>query len=478
MIRSAWRRIVRFLRSARLATWLIAIVGAWSMVATTIPQGGASNPKVADWAATHPAIEPVVRAIGLHQAFTSLVFTACIWALAVSTALCAWQRTKAALGKANTLRQAAGADKASLTESHALEIACDPALNASEVLSVASATLGHLGIKTKRRDDVLISKSATWSVWGSPVFHWALLALILTLIVGNLLRSEGLMGVAVGQTKADAADSYGLIHTGPLHDWRRVHRGIRVDAFEPDYQSGGIDRGPTPTVSLLDAAGKVVKTQRVYPNHTLKSGSLTIYPSDYGLSATFSLVSASGAESGRGIMLVDFSDDAAIGTVPIDYLGVSDRAGKPLYRVFVTVPLDRKDGAFVKRVPAQLTARVDATGPDGKSVFVRTIRLGERIALPVGGNLQLDDIGYYARLSVVDDWSIPLLYLSLVAAMVGLTITVVARQQIVSATVIETLNGAKLAVRMRLWRNASSSRSEIESQLTQALNGVEKGSTT
>jgi hypothetical protein len=62
--------------------------------------------------------------------------------------------------------------------------------------------------------------------------------------------------------------------------------------------------------------------------------------------------------------------------------------------------------------------------------------------------------------------------------MVGLTITVVARQQIVSATVIETLDGAKLAVRMRLWRNASSSRSEIESQLTQALNGVEKGSTT
>jgi hypothetical protein len=157
---------------------------------------------------------------------------------------------------------------------------------------------------------------------------------------------------------------------------------------------------------------------------------------------------------------------------------VSDRAGRPLYRVFVTVPLDRKDGAFVKRVPAQLTARVDATGPDGKSVFVRTMGLGERIALPVGGNLQLDDIGYYARLSVVDDWSIPLLYLDLVAAMVGLTITVVARQQIVSATVIETLDGAKLAVRMRLWRNASSSRSEIESQLTQALNGVEKGSTT
>jgi hypothetical protein len=478
VIRSAWRRIVRFLRSARLATWLLAIVGAWSMVATTIPQGGAADPKVADWAATHPAIEPVVRAIGLHQAFTSLVFTACILALAVSTALCAWQRTKAALGKANTLRQAAGADKASLTESHALEIACDPALSGAEVLSIASETLNHLGIKTKRRKDLLTAVSSPWSVWGSAVFHWALLALILALIVGNLLRSEGLMGVAVGQTKADAPVSYGKLHAGPMRDWNRVHRSIRVDAFDPHFRTGGIDRGPTPTVSVLDGAGKVIKTQRVYPNMTLKTGSLTIYPSDWGLSATLSLVNTSGVETARSVQLVDFSEEATNGTVPVGSLNVSDSAGNALLRVSVSVPLDHSGDKLLKGIPKKPAALVVVTSPDDKPVLDRIVSPGEGVTLPSGDTLRLDSIGYYARLSVVDDWSIPLLYAGLVIAVVGLTIVVVARQQIVLATVIEGPEGLRLAATVRLWRNASSSRSEIESGLVQALGGVEKGSTT
>jgi hypothetical protein len=35
-------------------------------------------------------------------------------------------------------------------------------------------------------------------------------------------------------------------------------------------------------------------------------------------------------------------------------------------------------------------------------------------------------------------------------------------------------NGATLAVRIRLWRNATSSPSEIESELVRALGGTEK----
>ena len=106
------------------------------------------------------------------------------------------------------------------------------------------------------------------------------------------------MGVAVGQTKPDAPASYGTVHTGPLHDWRSVHRSIRVDAFDLEFKTGGIDRGPTPTVSVLDGTGQVVKTQRVYPNRPLKTGSLTIYPSTYGLAAAVSIVNTSGVETG------------------------------------------------------------------------------------------------------------------------------------------------------------------------------------
>jgi cytochrome c biogenesis protein ResB len=476
--RSPWRRTLRFLGSAIFATWLLVIVGVWSMLATFVPQGAASNKAVAAWALGHPLIEPVVRAIGLHQAFTSPLFIACVLALGLSTALCAWDRTKVALHKRRTLKHAALTDEVSLADSHDFEIACDPGLSASEVLSIASETLAELGIQPKRRGDVLSSVSAGWSVWGSPVFHWSLLALVLIMLVGNLARADGLMGVAVGQTKPDVAKSYGVLDAGPWHDWGRVKRSIRVDAFEPNYKSGGIDRGPTPTVSVLDESGNVIKTQRVYPNMTLKTGSLTIYPDNYGLAAHVSLVDSSGVETARSIQLIDVSDTATGGTVPAGAIEVNGASGSPLYRVSVTVPFERVNGKFDRTLTADSNARVVVTSLDRTPVLDQTVGMGEDVALPTGGALRVSSTGYYARLSLVDDRSILLIYAGLIVAMCGLTLAVVARQQIVLATVIEGSDGVKLAAKVRLWRNASSTRGEIESELARALGGVEKGSAT
>jgi len=102
---------------------------------------------------------------------------------------------------------------------------------------------------------------------------------------------------------------------------------------------------------------------------------------------------------------------------------------------------------------------------------------GENVALPGGGSLRLDSVGYYARLSVVDDWSIPFLYAGLVVAVVGLTIAVVARQQIVLVTAVKDLDGVTLVASVRLWHNAPSSRDEIEDELSKALGVAEKGRT-
>jgi cytochrome c biogenesis protein ResB len=383
-----------------------------------------------------------------------------------------------ALTKARALRRAAIDGRDSLAARHDLEIACDPALGAEEVLSAASAVFSRLGIKTRRRSDVLSAVSRPWSVWGSPIFHWALLALIVALVAGNLWRTEGLMGLAVGQTKADAPDSYGFLATGPLHGWGGARRSIRVDAFEPDFTSGGIDRGPTPTVSVLDAAGAVLKTQRVYPNMTLSVGSLTVYPSDFGLSATVSAVTTSGVETGRGMQLIDFSTEATGGTVPVDYVSVFGHSKAELYRVYLSVPLDRTGGAPVRKVPVDPTVRAVVKTLDGTTVLDGIMRPGQAISLAGADALRLDGVGYYARLQIVDDWSIPFLYAGVILALLGLTATVVARQQIVLATAIEGPGGVKLAVTLRLWRNASSSRSEIESELARALGGIEKGSAT
>jgi cytochrome c biogenesis protein ResB len=475
VIRRALHGIVGFLSSTTMAAGLLVFVSAWSALATFFPQGGATSREVVTWGASHPAYESLARVLGLHQAFTSFVFVACVLLLGVSTAVCSWKRTKVAIARARVLRDASAVGRRTAPAMpRDLEIACDPALSGSEILPIAVETLRALGIRAKRQGDVLSSVSPWWSVWGSPVFHWALVALLAVICLGVMQRSDGTMAVAVGQTKANAPESYRALQVGAWHDWNGARRSIRVDAFEPDFRTGGIDRGAVPTVSVLDSTGRVIKTQRVYPNLMLHDGSLSINAPACGLSATMAFISPTGAEVGRFIQPMDFSQTATDGTFPVSGESFTGPSGDRLTAV-ITVPLDRSGGHFGEWIPKQPTARVVVSGAAGAPLVERIVSPNEDVALPGGGSLRLVGIGWYSLLSIVDDRTTPFIYAAMIVAMIGLTVTVLVRQQVVVATVVEGADGATLAVRLRLWRNAPTNRSEIESALADALGSDRKG---
>ena len=444
-------------------------VGIWSGVASAIPQGGRSVSAVALWASTHPAIEPVVRLLGLHHAFASPVFLACALVLGLSTALCSWQRTKVALRRTSILRAAAWVTAETLAVDHDIEIAYESDLTHAEALSAAAEALEDLGIRTRTRDGLLTGVSAPWTVWGSPIFHWALLALMMLFVAGALVRTEGLMGLAVGETKSDAPASYGDLNSATLRSWDGVRRAVRLDAFDPTYVLGGMDRGPTPTVSLLDSEGRVVKTQRVYPNMPLRSGSLTVHNSDYGLAVRVSILSSAGAELAKRTLLVDFSETEPAGTRPVGFIPLSTTDGTQRLRVFATVPLDTYQGEQVWGLPEKPTSRVVVISEAGAPVLDRILAPGDELPLPVGTSLRLDGIGWYSRLSIVDDWTIPFIYAAMLLAIVGLTISLVARQQLVLVGIVDGSEGTKLVVKLRLWRNVSVGVNEVRAGLNERL---------
>ena len=475
MIRGVWRTILKVLGSAVLALWLLVFVGVWATAATLIPQGPSSSREVAAWAAQHGGLESAVRLLGMHQAFTSPAFLAGALLLALSTAVCSWNRTKVGLGRSRRLRAAATADERAIIEKHDLEIACDSDLSAQQVLDIASETLLHLGVKTRRRGSVLFASSSPWSVWGSTVFHWALVALFVAAFAGIQMRSEGSMSIAVGQTKPDAPQSYSAVSTGPWHDWARVHRSVRVDAFDPDLTVGHIDRGAVPTLSILDGAGKVVVTQRVYPNMKLHSGSLSINAPGVGLVAYISVLNPSGTEVGRITQLVDFSQTTSGGTVPQAALVYKDSITGADMKLTATVPLDRAGASYGEWIPAQPSAHVQVTSSDGHVRFDRVLREGQTAELPGAGVLRLRGIGWYSRLALVDDPTIPLIYASMILAMLGLTLSVAARQLLLVSTVAQGPGGASFVMQLRVWRNAPTNLAEIQSELARALGIIREG---
>jgi hypothetical protein len=87
-----------------------------------------------------------------------------------------------------------------------------------------------------------------------------------------------------------------------------------------------------------------------------------------------------------------------------------------------------------------------------------------------GLQLRIDDVGWYSRLSILDDWTIPFIYGWMILAALALSVTVFTRQQYVVAAAHAGPEGATLAVRMRLWRHSATTRDEITEALTEALN--------
>ncbi len=471
MIRGVLKRVHRALVSPALALGLIAFITVWSVIATAIPQSSVATPDaMAAWTTKYRTLEPAVEAVGLHRAFSAPIFIAAVVLLAISSGLCAWGRTKAAAGKARRLKAAALMGPAELQRAHDISIPLDTAASRADVLERAASVFAALGVKTRRRQDVVLAVSPSWSVWGSAVFHWALVALVLTVFASLVLRSEGAMGVAVGATVPDQEESYFSVETGRLHDWARVKRSIRIDDFDPAGRKGDLELGAVPTVTVLDADGRAVITQQVYPNKKLHAGSVSIYSPMCGLAVTVEIEDAAGRPLGRVTQLVDFSQEASGGTVPVKPMAATDDQGRVVMRLSATVPLDKDPhGGFGEWIPEQPKAHLVLSDGSGTRLLDRVVNEGETAAIEGGGTLRVADVGWYAVLVVVDDPTIPLIYASMIVAMLGLTLSVAMRQQIVAAAVVDGADGPYLAVQARLWRNVSTTADEIRGELESAL---------
>jgi len=471
---------VKFLRrtlgSPVLALVLIILVGAWSMLATIVPQGHADAPEVESWVAANGVLGSITSAVGLHEAFGAPPFIAVSIVLMLSTAVCSWDRTRVAVKRGRALRAGARITPEDLARTTDLAVPIDPALSDADALARTTSRLEAIGIKVRTEGGVIRAVSPWWSVWGSPVFHWALVLLALAAFSGVLFRAEGNMVIPVGESKPDVPESYLVVETGRLHSWDGVERSIRVEDFDPAMKKGDLELGAVPTVSVLDGDGEVIATEDVYPNNKLHAGSLSINAPTCGLTATIALETAGGDSLPQVVQLVAFSQEASGGTEPLQPLVASNNAGQVLLRLMATVPLDpRGDGTYGEWIPKDPAAHIVLEDGAGTILFDGIVRTGESAPLNGGGSVELLDVGWYAHLALVDDPSIPVVYAAMVLALLGLTMSLASRQQLIAAAVKTDDDGRSLAVMMRLWRNVPTDRAEIEQVLTEALGRLPEG---
>ncbi|MDO8915016.1 MAG: cytochrome c biogenesis protein ResB [Coriobacteriia bacterium] len=436
--------LLRLLRSRRLAVVLIAFLGVFSIAATFVPRGTPDDPAVRAWALANPVLEAVVGPLGLHRAYASPLFLAFAALLAVCTTACALERTRRALTLARGMRELSSNLEERLRDRPQSRNALPSDIDAQAALDETAAGLQRLGLRIRRGPGLVEGISGAWGVFGSPVFHWSIVALMLVAAAGQATRAEGFMGLPVGERVADVRANYLQITEGPLFGERFTGVEFQSEDIVRNFTLGNVDYGPSPIV-IAFRDGTQVATGRVYPNSPLRVGSLLVHMADFGPAATLALESAGGAEVGRHTVMLDRSTETSSGTGPreFSFVGGTD-----------VLPIDARVQVVVIRTPAgatpapQVSRAVVETSTAGSGVYGPpvTLAVGEFLTLPGGARLRLADVKDWARVSVTNDWSVDLLYVLFGIAIAGLSVAVLVPARRASVLLVENTVGWSLHV--------------------------------
>jgi cytochrome c biogenesis protein ResB len=433
------RRLYRLLRSRKLAFWLIGAFVAYSAVATSVTEGD------------------------FERAYANPVFYAITTALALATAACAWERTGGAARawRAGTATSAEFVERLSRTPQIAVPLRSGT--DARSVLDDVGRRMRAMRLRVRVGDGRLAATTPRLALLGSPAFHWALVALFVIVAAGRMTRAEGLMGVPVGSERIDAAESYGTLDEGALHDSDFTGLTIRVTDIRRNHVVGGVDRGTAPLVELW-RDGKRVAGHLVYPNSPLRYGSLLIHSNAYGLNARFTLVGA--AEEQSTDVFYDFSEESLVAEA---FSPLVVAIGEGSVTVETGIPLDLEGDIAPWVIPSD--PRVEWRLAGNGVETTGSVGPGESIDLGGGAALRLEDVTYYARLSVVDDWSVYPLYAVLIIAVIGLALALLLPPKTVWVMLVESDGVVSLNARTRQSRADRVFAASVESTLRAAAEG-------
>lgn len=440
-MKSLIARIYDALRSRRLAVGLLVALAVWSALGTVVPQRGGSDAPL-----TGP-VGAIASFVGLDHAFSAPAFLLVGLLLFLSTTACSIERTRAAVKIA---RRAGLAGPVSRPD---LVVRLGGSRSSCEQ-QVADA-LRRAGLRVRTASGGAIRATSSHAgLAGSPVFHWLLAALIVLVAAGQLTRSEGLMGVPVGSARVDEARSYGVVEAGPLHS-RFTSLVIAVPSIAFSHVVDGIDRGPAPYVELRDGP-YLLKAGHVYPNRPLRYRSLTIHANEHGLAVPVA------AQDGSSVdVLLDF-DEASCVARSVSALEASGPGGAT--RIMFEVPLETYRGRCVRALPREPRIIWRAQGPSGEASS-GSVRPGGSFEPLPGVLLRVGALDYYARLSVVDDWSVYPMYVVFALATLALALAVFMPYREASAAIKEMPDGVVAQVQVRHARRDPGFMSRVREEL-------------
>lgn len=441
-------KVLRLLRSRRLAVWLVAGITVYAWVSTLVPLSSVDAEAVLAWDRAHPALATAVNLLGLHDAFSSPIFLVAVGLLTACTAACAWERSSQAVRALAWAHAGSRQLEERLSTAPSLVLSVTGASAEASIAGAATALRG-LGLRVRRDGDTIRARSGTAGWIGSPLFHWALVALFLFAGAGRLTRYEGYATVLIGGSFIDSSAAYRTgLFPGAFSSGLFTGARVVLEDVDPDFSADGVARGATPRVSVQgkDASRR---EQWVYPNAPLTFGPLVIHGRESGPA----LVGTVSRGNRRERLVLYFRPG-----VRSERFTLSGSSSSPT----VTASVTAVPGSRVRVVPE------GGTLPDA------VLGIGDTAKVSTDTSLTLDALTGYSQLKVVNDWSVPWLYASFAAGILGLSLTLVLLPRSVTLQGVSSEGGASIRVLVSSTKRDRAFPRRVGEALTAAVGPAER----
>jgi cytochrome c biogenesis protein len=284
----------------RVALVLLFLLALGSVPGSLLPQEGIDPAAVQQYYSAHPALAPVLSALGLFNVFAAPWFAAIYLLLFVSLAGCVLPRTYRLARSARALPPRAPRNLSRLPHS----VRYETAMAADEAAAAAAAFLSGRRFRLHRGEGWLSAEKGYRREVGNLLFHVALMGVLVSIGLGGLFGYKADRLLVEGGSFADTVTDLDAYHPGHFVSPNDLAPfSLTLDKFSANYILSGPDRTQP---SLFDARvsynaqpGAPARTYNLQVNHPLNVDSAKVYLIGHGYAPVFRVT------DGRGHVVYD-----------------------------------------------------------------------------------------------------------------------------------------------------------------------------
>ncbi|WP_406285719.1 cytochrome c biogenesis protein ResB [Embleya sp. NBC_00896] len=473
-LRWLWRQLT----SMRVALILLFMLSIAATPPTLIPQRPVSPIKVSQYFRDHPTRAKIMDKFQLFDVFASWWFASIYILLFISLAGCivprVWAHAKTLLSKPPE----APRNFARLPAYARWETTADP----DAVLTAARAALKKRRFRLNPGTGSVSAEKGYARETGNLLFHIALFGILVAFALGSLYSVKGGKIVVEGQSFANVLTQYDDRQFGALVDEDNLEPfGFRLNAVEQTFQATGAKRGePRSFTSHIESwYGHEGKNKKgtIKVNEPLQVGDTKVFMIATGYAPVVTVRDAKGkiAYSGPTVFLPQDGNRTSTGVIKVpDVSAGLKQLG--FDGIFVPSTPIKPDGSFyqdpvrgwVSAFPALLNPalvlsayegdlgmdsgvpqNIYALKPDKMTQFKSgdqpwsvALKPGQAVDLPNGaGSLTFEGVKIWANFQVASEPGKGLALVSVVAAIVGLVLSLFVRRRRMWVRAVEGPDG-------------------------------------